>query len=131
MLESLIGPISNLLDKFVEDKDQKARLAHDLATMAERHAHELAQGQIEINKQEASHRSMFVAGWRPFVGWCCGIALAWHFVLQPVVVFTVAYLGVDIPALPTFDMESLMTVLLGMLGLGGLRTFEKTKGLTK
>lgn len=131
MLESLIGPISNLLDKFVEDKDQKARLAHDLATMAERHAHELAQGQIEINKQEASHRSMFVAGWRPFVGWCCGIALAWHFVLQPVVVFAVAYLGVDIPALPTFDMESLMTVLLGMLGLGGLRTFEKTKGLTK
>ena len=131
MLETLIGPVSNLLDKFVEDKDQKARLAHDLATMAERHAHELAQGQIEINKQEASHRSMFVAGWRPFVGWCCGIALAWHFVLQPVVVFVVAYFGVDIPALPTFDMDSLMTVLLGMLGLGGLRTFEKSKGLTK
>jgi hypothetical protein len=131
MLEPLIGPVSNLLDKFVEDKDQKARLAHDLATMAERHAHELAQGQIEINKQEASHRSMFVAGWRPFIGWSCGVALAWHFVLQPVVVFAVAYLGVDIPALPTFDMDSLMTVLLGMLGLGGLRTFEKTKGLTK
>lgn len=131
MLESLIGPVSNLLDKFVEDKDQKARLAHDLATMAERHAHELAQGQIEINKQEASHRSMFVAGWRPFIGWSCGVALAWHFVLQPVVVFAVAYLGVDIPALPTFDMDSLMTVLLGMLGLGSLRTFEKTKGLTK
>lgn len=131
MLSALIGPVSNLLDKFIEDKDQKAKLAHDLATMAERHAHELAQGQIEINKQEASHRSMFVAGWRPFVGWCCGIALAWHFVLQPVTTFVVAYLGVDIPALPTFDMDSLMTVLLGMLGLGGLRTFEKSKGLTK
>jgi len=131
MLEALIGPVSGLLDKFIEDKDQKAKLAHDLATMAERHAHELAKGQIEINKQEASHRSMFVAGWRPFVGWCCGIALAWHFVLQPVVVFVVAYFGVDIPALPKFDMDSLMTVLLGMLGLGGLRTFEKSKGLTK
>jgi len=57
--------------------------------------------------------------------------LAWHFVLQPVVVFVVAYFGVDIPALPKFDMDSLMTVLLGMLGLGGLRTFEKSKGLTK
>ena len=131
MLDALIGPVTGLLDKFVEDKDQKARLAHEIATMAERHAHQLAQGQIEINKQEASHRSMFVAGWRPFIGWSCGVALAWHFVLQPVVVFAVAYLGVDIPALPTFDMDSLMTVLLGMLGLGGLRTFEKTKGLTK
>lgn len=131
MLEALIGPVTGLIDKFVEDKDQKARLAHDLATMAERHAQELARGQIEINKQEASHRSMFVAGWRPFVGWCCAVALAWHFVLQPVTTFVVAYVGVDIPALPKFDMDSLMTVLLGMLGLGGLRTFEKSKGLTK
>ena len=131
MLSALIGPVSNLLDKFIEDKDQKAKLAHDLATMAERHAHELAQGQIEVNKQEASHRSMFVAGWRPFVGWICGAALLWHFVLQPLVVFTTAYFGVTLPALPAFDMDSLMTVLLGMLGLGGLRTYEKKQGLTK
>jgi len=131
MLSALIGPVSNLLDKFIEDKDQKAKLAHDLATMAERHAHELAQGQIEVNKQEASHRSMFVAGWRPFVGWICGAALLWHFVLQPLVVFTTAYFGVTLPPLPAFDMDSLMTVLLGMLGLGGLRTYEKKQGLTK
>lgn len=131
MLESLIAPVTGLLDKFIEDKDQKARLAHDLATMAERYAHELAQGQIEINKQEASHRSMFVAGWRPFVGWCCGVALAWHFVLQPFTTFVVAYFGVDIPSLPVFDMDSLMTVLLGMLGLGGLRTYEKKIGVSR
>ena len=131
MLEALIGPVSGLLDKFIEDKDQKAKLAHDLATMAERHAQELAKGQLEINAAEAKHCSIFVAGWRPFIGWTCGIALAWHFVLAPVVIFGAGYAGVALPELPTFDMDSLMTVLLGMLGLGGLRTFEKAKGLTK
>jgi len=131
MLDMLIGPVTGLLDKFIEDKDTKAKLAHDLATMAERHAQELAKGQLEINAAEAKHRSIFVAGWRPFIGWTCGIALAWHFVLAPVVIFGAGYAGVELPELPTFDMESLMTVLLGMLGLGGLRTFEKAKGLTK
>ena len=131
MLEALIGPVTGLLDKFIEDKDQKAKLAHDLATMAERHAQELAKGQIEINKAEAQHRSLFVAGWRPFVGWTCGVALAYHFVVAPLVLFATAYAGVEIPALPEFDMGSLLTVLMGMLGLGGLRTFEKFKGLSK
>jgi len=131
MLDMLIGPVTGLLDKFIEDKDTKAKLAHDLATMAERHAQELAKGQLEINAAEAKHRSIFVAGWRPFIGWTCGIALAWHFVLAPIVIFGAGYAGVALPELPTFDMDSLMTVLLGMLGLGGLRTFEKAKGLTK
>ena len=79
----------------------------------------------------AQHRSIFVAGWRPFVGWTCGIALAWHFVLAPLTMFVCAYIGVTIPELPTFDVSSLLTVLMGMLGLGGLRTFEKTKGIAK
>lgn len=131
MLSALIGPVTGLLDKFIEDKDQKAKLAHEIATMSEKHAHELAQGQLEINKAEATHRSVFVSGWRPFVGWTCGVALAWHFVLAPLLVFIFAYLGADLPKLPTFDMDSLMTVLLGMLGLGGLRTYEKKAGLTK
>jgi hypothetical protein len=131
MIQALIGPVSSLLDKFIEDKDQKAQLAHDLATMAERHAHELAKGQLEVNKAEASSRNIFVAGWRPFVGWTCGIALFWHFVGLPVTLFFVSWFGVEIPALPEFDMQTLMTVLMGMLGLGGLRTFEKFKGVTK
>ena len=131
MLQALIGPVTGLLDKFIEDKDQKAKLAHDLATMAERHAQELAKGQLEVNAAEAKHRSIFVAGWRPFIGWTCGVALAWHFVLAPFIMFVVGVMNIDIPDLPLFDMDSLMTVLLGMLGLGGLRTFEKAKGLTK
>ena len=131
MLEALIAPVTGLLDKFIPDADEKARLAHEIATMSERHAQELARGQIEINKAEAAHKSMFVAGWRPFVGWTCGVALAWHFVGQPLAVFGIAVFGIQTPALPVFEMESLLTVLLGMLGLGGLRTFEKTKQVAR
>jgi hypothetical protein len=131
MLSALLGPATQLLDKFVEDKDKKNELAHEIATMAERHAQELAKGQLDINKEEAKHRSIFVSGWRPSVGWVCSIAMAYHFVVQPLIVFGVTVAGVEIPELPKFDMNSLMTVLMGMLGLGGLRTFEKTKGLTK
>ena len=131
MISQLIGPISGLLDKFVEDKDQKAKLAHDIATMAERHAHEANMGQLEVNKAEAQHRSIFVAGWSPFLGWGLSFAMVWHFVLVPMITFGFAFAGADIPQLPEFDMDSLMTVLMGMLGLGGLRTYEKSRGLTK
>jgi len=131
MLQALIGPVAGLLDKFIEDKDQKAKLAHEIATMAEKHAHDAAMAQVEVNKAEAQHRSVFVAGWRPFLGWCFSFAMAWHFVLAPMTMFVCTYAGVEIPELPTFDMDSLMTVLLGMLGLGGLRTVEKVKGITK
>ena len=131
LLGKLVGPVGDILDKVVEDKDQKARLAHEIATMAERHAQELARGQIEINKEEAKSRNIFIAGWRPFVGWTCGLALFWHFLGLPVTLFITGWFELQHPPLPEFDMESLMTVLLGMLGLGGLRTFEKFKGVTK
>ena len=131
MLQNLIGPVADILDKFIEDKDQKARLSHEIATMAQRHAQEQVLAQLEVNKQEASHRNLWVAGWRPFVGWTCGVAMAWHFILLPVTLFITSFAGFEIPHLPAFDMDSLMTVLLGMLGLGGLRTFEKSKGLAR
>ena len=131
MLQALIGPVTGILDKFIEDKDQKAALAHQIATMSERHAQELAKGQLEINKAEAASGSVFKGGWRPFIGWVCGIAFAYHFVLQPLIVFGVTAAGVEIPELPSFDMGSLMTVMMGMLGLGGLRSYEKKQGLTK
>jgi len=131
MLQALIGPATELIGKFVEDKDQKNQLAHEIATMAERHAQELAKGQLEINKAEAASRNMFVAGWRPFVGWSCGLALFWHFLGLPVTLFVVSWFKVEIPELPAFDMDTLMTVLLGMLGLGGMRSFEKYKKISK
>ena len=131
LLNSLIGPATQILDKFVEDKDQKAKLAHELAMMADRLAHEQNLAQIQVNREEASSGSLFKGGWRPCIGWICGIAFGYHFVLQPVIVFIVVLIGMDIPELPSFDMGTLLTVLGGMLGIGGLRSYEKSKGLTK
>jgi hypothetical protein len=131
LLNSLIGPATNLLDKFIEDKDQKAKLAHELATMADKLSHEQQLAQISVNKAEAASGSLFKGGWRPCIGWVCGIAFGYHFVVQPVIIFVVAVVGVDLPELPEFDMSTLLTVLGGMLGIGSLRTYEKQKGLTK
>ena len=126
MIEKLIKPVSEILDKFIADKDLKLKLQHEL----NQELHKANIAQLEINKVEAAHRNVFVAGWRPFTGWVCASALAYHFILEPIIVFGLALYNIQL-TLPQFDMGSLLTVLMGMLGLGGLRTFEKSKGLTK
>lgn len=131
LVASLIGPVSGLLDKVIEDKDQKAKLAHELATMADKLSHEQNLAQIAVNKEEAASGSLFKGGWRPCVGWVCAIAFFYHFVGQPVIIFILTVTGVEIPDLPNFNMNTLLTVLGGMLGIGGLRSYEKQKGLTK
>jgi len=131
MIDKLINPISTLLDKFIPDATERQKLAHEIATMAEKNVHEISMAQIEVNKTEAASNSIFKGGWRPFIGWVCGVAFAYHFVLQPFLIFVLTTLGQPVPYLPEFDMASLMTVLGGLLGLGGLRTFEKYKGVTK
>ena len=93
IIKSLIGPATKLLDKFIEDKDQKNALAHEIATMAEKHAVKLAKGQMEINKTEAAHKSLFVAGWRPFIGWTCGVAMLSNFLLIPMANFILDLAG--------------------------------------
>ena len=131
MITSLIEPVTGLLDKFIEDKDQKAKLAHEIATMGEKHAQQLSLAQIEVNKAEAASGSFFKGGWRPFVGWVCAVAFAYHFVIQPLLIFIFSYIGIEPPDLPEFQMNTLLTVLGGFLGSGGLRTYEKQKQLTK
>jgi|TARA_B100001094_G_C18073085_1_gene741150 hypothetical protein len=131
MISALIGPVTGLLDKFIPDADEKARIAHELATMGEKHAQQLALAQIEVNKAEAASGSIFKGGWRPAVGWVCASAFAYHFVLQPILLFVVALTGTELPTLPEFDMSTLLPVLGGMLGIGGLRSYEKKQGLTK
>ena len=131
VIQSLIAPVTGLLDKFIEDNDQKAALAHEIATMSQKHAQELSLAQIEVNKAEAQSGSLFKGGWRPAVGWVCAIAFLYHFLLKDIIMFVCAFAGVDVPELPDFDMSTLLTVLGGMLGIGGLRTYEKQKGLTK
>ena len=120
-LGSLVGPVTGLLDKFIEDKDVKNKLAHEVATMSERHAQELAKGQMEINKTEAAHKSLFVAGWRPAVGWTCCLGMASNFLLIPMANFALALTGSAV-VVPLLDTGEMMPVLMGMLGLGAMRT---------
>lgn len=123
MLEQLIGPITGLLGKFVEDKDQKNALAHEIATLAQKEAHKNAALQLEVNRAEAAHKSLFVAGWRPFIGWCCGLGLLYSVLLSPIL---------DIWfEMPVIDSSLLMPTMTGMLGLGALRSYEKVKGVSR
>ena len=128
MIKDLIAPIAGLLDKFVEDKDQKNALAHEIATMSEKYAQENALAQMAVNKVEASSSSLFVSGWRPATGWCCVFAMAGNFIVTPFANFALGLAGMDI-AIPLVPLDTMMPVLLGMLGLGGLRTLEMTKGV--
>lgn len=86
--------------------------------------------QIRVNEKEAAHDSIFVAGWRPFIGWVCGTALAYHFIAIPSMTYAITLYKWQVPPLPVFDMGTLMTVLMGMLGLGAMRSYEKIKGET-
>ena len=126
IFDKLIAPVAGILDKFVEDKDLKMQLQHELETAL----HSANMAQIEVNKAEATHKSIFVAGWRPSLGWVCSLAMLYHFILAPMIQFGFALGGVE-QALPEFDFSQLSTVLMGMLGLGGLRTFEKMKGVSR
>ena len=117
------SPVTGLLDKFIVDKDQANALAHEISTMAERHAQELAKGQLAVNAVEAAHKSLFVAGWRPFVGWVSGIGLAYNVIISQI-------LGIWFEV-PTVDPSLLTPVLMGMLGMGAMRSYEKTKGVQR
>ena len=130
MLDRLVGPISSLLDKIIPDADERNRLAHEIATLAERQSHEIAKAQIEVNEREADHQSLFVSGWRPAVGWVCCIGLACNYLFIPMANF-VLVLSDSSVTVPALDLSEMMPVLLGMLGLGSLRTWEKTKGVAR
>ena len=129
IFESLIGPAAELAGKFVKDKDKAAQLSHELSTMADKHAQQALLAQLEINKAEAESGSLFKGGWRPAVGWICGMALFWTYILQPFLVFILVVAGVDLPPLPELQTGELMPILLGMLGLVGAISFDKLKGV--
>lgn len=111
-----------LLDRFVPDPAAKLAAQAELLKFA--HSADLAQ--TEVNKAEAAHASIFVSGWRPFIGWVCGWACAWNWIGLPVVKTMTVIMGYNLVLAPA-DLEQMMPVLLGMLGMGGLRTFEKVK----
>ena len=123
ILGSLIGPVTGLLDQFIEDKDQKARLAHELSTMADNHAQSIAMAQIEVNKADAKG-NWFQSSWRPATGWVCVLGFMVNFLISPLC----AGFGIDIPQA---DTATMLPVLMGMLGLGSMRSFERVKKVGK
>ena len=130
MLGELIGPVTGLISEFVEDKDKSKALAHEIATMAEKHANDIAKAQIEVNKVEAASSSLWVSGWRPAVGWVCVMGMAGNFMVIPFANFVPALLDIDVN-IPLVPLDTMMPVLMSMLGLGAMRSFEKTKGVSR
>ena len=131
LLPSILPAVTDVIGRFLpEDKEARAKAERQLEQQLATHLAKIDVAQLEINKTEAAHRAIWVSGWRPFIGWSCGVALAWSYVVTPILHFGLAQAGllVDLPAM---DMSEMMPVLMGMLGLGGLRTFEKFKGVTK
>lgn len=136
MWQMLIGPVADLVNTVLKrvlpaekmSEEVRAKLEAEVTLELTKMDWQGTLGQLDINKEEAKHESMFVAGWRPFIGWVCGTAFAYNFVVQPFFFFITAKYGYDLSAMPQLDTSSLTTVLLGMLGIGGLRTFEKWSG---
>lgn len=129
MFKLLLG----LLGKGNGNKTVAGNLAWDIREAIkgkELDPEKLIELQTKINAVEAQHRTLFVAGWRPFIGWICGVALAYNFVIRDLFIWLFQGL-LETEAPPALQMDHLMTVLLGMLGLGGLRTYEKIKDKVK
>jgi len=119
MIDKLIGPVSGLLGKVIKDKDQAAQLAHEIATMGEKHAQEQVMAQLEILKMDAQG-NWFQSSWRPLIGWIGGISLGINYMISPLA------MGFGF-SIPQADMSVMMPLLLGMLGMGGMRSFDKLK----
>jgi hypothetical protein len=135
LITALIPVLGTVLDRIFPDAEKAAAAKVKVMEMAQ--AGELAQldadvrlalGQMEINKAEAASDDPFRAGWRPMTGWLCACGLGYTFLLQPLLPWLVALSGATVPPLPALDSDVLMTLLLGMLGLGSLRTVERVKG---
>jgi len=130
MLQAILPLIGPILDNIIPDKAGAEKAKQEIEKTLIDNASKLNLAQAEINKAEAEHRSVFVAGWRPMIGWSCAIGIFWLFVGHPIVVYLDAMDGVVSP-IPTIDHDILLELTFAMLGMAGLRTFEKLKGITK
>jgi hypothetical protein len=121
--KGLVQPIADLLSEAIPNTDERYRIATELSTLSVRQGHEIALKQIEVNKIESASEKWWKAGWRPFIGWVCGVALFFHYIVFPII-------GIWF-TMPALDMAGLMPLLFGLLGLGGYRTIEKTRMMNK
>jgi hypothetical protein len=133
IFKTILSPITDLVSEVVVDKDKRDEIKvklEEIADRADQRYHEELMGQIEVNKVEAQHASIFVAGWRPFIGWTSGVGVAYTFVLSPFIEFIARANGFE-GAMPHLQTGELMLLITGMLGLGGLRTYEHVKGVQR
>jgi hypothetical protein len=131
LIKTAIGPILDGVLKLIPDRNARAEAREQFESQILIAMTGLVQGQLAINQKEAEHGSIFVAGWRPAIGWVCGSALGWNYIVQPIITWVAFISGVDLADAPRLDTAELTTILLGMLGLGGLRTYEKRLGVAR
>ena len=131
LLAPLIGPIVNKVVDRIPNPNERARAKAEFEQELLNAVTQASLAQTKINEIEAGHKSVFVAGWRPFIGWVCGAGILWSFIVQPIAVWGAVTLGGSDIQLPTINTDGLYQLVLAMLGLGGLRTFEKLKGVAR
>jgi len=130
LLPSLLPMMGEVLDRIIPDKAEAAKARLEMEAKLLEAATAQAGQQAAINQTEAASNNIFVAGWRPFIGWVCGAGLAWAFIVMPVATWLLAVLEIK-QTLPRLEIEYLLELVVAMLGLGGLRTFEKLKGVAR
>jgi len=130
ILGTILGTVGSVLEKIIPDKNKRAEAQEALEIALQSNEFQLALEQIKVNAIEAQSENIFKSGWRPFIGWTCGSAFSLHFVIFPILNWFLVLFGTEAINIP-FDMQSLMYALGGLLGLGGMRTYEKTKGIGK
>ncbi len=130
MINLLLPLIGEVIDRVVPDKNGALKAKAAIEKSLVDNANTLNLAQAKINMEEAKHRSIFVAGWRPFLGWVAASGFAWMFVLQPLAQWLLVLQGNPI-TLPVFQTDILLELTFAMLGLASLRTFEKAKGLSR
>jgi hypothetical protein len=133
LLSGLLGGKDGALktiSKVVDDLHTSEEEKLDKKILMQRIQQKLAEKQLDVNAKEASHRSVFVSGWRPFIGWCGGFALAFEFILSPAIEWYSKFAGLNLTA-PEIQTGPLLAIVTSMLGVAGLRSFEKAKGITK
>ncbi len=130
IIQPLMGSVDKVLDRIIPDKNARKEAREQFEAEMLRGLNSVSEGQLEINKVEAAHKSIFVAGWRPFIGWVCGAGIAWSFLVQPLLAWGLALWKPEV-TLPALQTEGLYQLVMAMLGMGSLRTFEKIKGVSR
>lgn len=131
LLPQLLPILGGVVDKVIPDKVQQGVAKAELEKALIDNANSINIETIRTNQEEAKHRSVWVAGWRPAIGWSCSVGIAWLFIGHPIATWITMLTGNDSMVMPTIPTDILLELTFAMLGMAGLRTFEKLKGVSK